>query len=177
MIMLSSAFMMQSCDKVADLVAFNVDKTLPTQHFDLDSASTIKGETMLYESFFDINLDSILAANGVDKGTISEGKFKEIILSINNPSSKMQFGFVSSLTFVLSETEGFEAPKTFATASDIQPGDVKATFVVNNEVMDHYLEISKFYYRIYGTQISPVPVVTLPLILESKVGFTVKPLK
>ena len=176
-LMLISVFMLNSCEEITDLVAFNVEKEMPAQHFNLDSASTVKGETVLYESYLDINLDSILEANGFDAGKISEGKFKSILLSIENPTPKMQMGFVSDLTIKLSETEGFENEQIFATAQNIQLGDTEVNFDINDEEMDYYLSVSKFYFRVYGTMLSPVPVDKLPLILNSTVGFRVSPLE
>jgi hypothetical protein len=174
---LSSAFMIQSCDKAKDLVAFDVSKQLPDHHFDLDSATTtVKGETMLYESLFDIDLDSILEANGMDRGQIEGGEFEEIVLLIDNPSALEEFGFISTLTFKLSESEDFASSLEIARATNIKKGDTEIKFTVNGETLDQYLQNSTFYFRLYGTLESPVPVDRLALILRSKVGFTVKPL-
>lgn len=169
---------MQSCDKVKDLVAFDVEQTMPDQHFDLDSASTTaKEETKLYESLFDINLDSILDANGMDKGKIEDGQFTKLVLLIDNPSALEEFGFVSTLTFKVSEAEDFATSMIIATATDIKKGDTEIIFDINSETLDQYLALSTFYFRIYGTVVGPMAVNKLPLILKSKVGFTVKPLE
>lgn len=169
----------QSCDKVADLVAFDVEQSLPDQHFDVDSSSTaVKGaEIVLDEGFFDINLDSVLTANGIDQGTLSDSKFKEIVITIDNPTPEMEMGFVSTITFKLYENNEYKDGKIIANATGIKAGDKSATFAVNNESLDAYFQNSKFYYRIYGTLEHSLPIGKLPLIFSSKVKFTVKPLK
>jgi hypothetical protein len=140
MSLVAGAFMMQSCEELKDLAAFDVDKDLPSQYFTLDSASTKdKGEKMLYESSFFVNLDSILEANGVDRGNVSDGRFDQISLSIDNPSPKMQFGFLSKVTFKLSETPDFAVENTIASASNIQVGDTEIVLNINSQNLDNYI--------------------------------------
>ena len=174
-IFISAMLFTQSCEKVKEAAEFDVKKDLPTMHFDLDSAST-KEEVVLYENSFDINLDSILNANGIDAGKIKAGKFEEIIVSIDNPTPEMTLGFISSLDFKVSETEGFEKSETLAEAKDISADATKIVFKVTDKTMDKYLERSKFYFRLYGNKVGQVPVDKLPLKLDSKVKFTVSPL-
>ncbi|HHB51570.1 MAG TPA: hypothetical protein ENK75_00780 [Saprospiraceae bacterium] len=178
-IILSLGIYTQSCDKAIDLVAFDVNQTMPDQHFDIDSASTTaKGmEKILHEAYFDINFDSVLAANGIDKGKISDAQFKEITMSIDNPTPEMELGFVSTFTLKVYSTNEYNDGKTIASATGIKTGDKTATFTVENESLDTYFENSKFYYRIYGTLEHPIAVSKLPLIFSSKTKFTVKPLK
>lgn len=178
-VILTMGLFTQSCNKIEDLVAFDVQQTLPDQHFDVDSsATTAKGaEIILNEAFLDINLDSILSANGIDQGTLSNSQFKEIVVIIDNPTPQMEMGFVSTLTLKLYRNKDFTDGFTIASATGIKAGDVSATFAVNNDNIDAYLQSSKFYYRIYGTLEHSLPVNKLPLIFSSKVKFTVKPLK
>ena len=166
----------QSCDKVKEAAEFDVKKDLPTQHFTLDSASTKGEEEVLYENFFDINLDSILEANGIDKGKIKNGKFKEITLTIEDPTPEMELGFVSSGRFVVSETEDFANEEMIAQAKNIEVGDISVTFDINDAYLDKYLDQSKFYFRLYGVKESEMPVDKLPLLMKSKIQFTVSPL-
>ncbi len=168
-----------SCDKVADLVAFDIEKSMPDQHFDVDSSTTAaKGaEIKLYESYFDINLDSILDANGIDKGKISNATFKQISIAIENPTPEMELGFVNSISIKLYDNKDYNDGKTIATASGIKTGDQSVIFNVNNESLDPYFENSKFYYRIYGVLEYPISVNKMPLVFSSKTKFTIKPLK
>jgi len=172
---ISTMFITQSCDKVTEAAEFDVKKDLPTMHFDLDSAST-KEVVVLYENYFDINLDSILKANGIDAGKIKNGTFEEIIIRIENPTPEMTLGFITSLDFKVSETEGFEDSETLAEAKDIAADATEIIFKVTDKTMDKYLEMSKFYFRLYGNKVGEVPVDKLPLELDAKVKFTVSPL-
>lgn len=174
---LMTALFTQSCDKVKDLVAFDVEQSLPDQHFDVDSNNTVKGEILLDESFLDINLDSILNANGIDQGILSGTQFTQIDITIDNPTPEMEIGFVSTLTLRLYDNKDYLDGKVIATAAGIKTGDKSATFIVNSENLDPYFQKSKFYYRIYGTKEYELMVKKLPLIFSSKVKFTVKPLK
>ena len=177
-IFILGALFTQSCEKVKDAVAFNVDQDLPDHHFSLDSANTsAKGETLLYFNSYMLNMDSIFEANGVDAGIISEGKFKQLVLEIDNPSDEMELGFVSTVSFRIGQTEKPENAKTIATAKGINHGDTKIIFEVNSETMDKYLEQKKFFFFVYGTLVSQVPVEKLPLVIKSKVQFKVSPLK
>jgi hypothetical protein len=122
-------------------------------------------------------MDSVFKANEIDKGKISDGKFKEIMIEIENPSEKMNFGFLSTISFRLGMDEKPENAVTIASADGISPGDVKIVFQVNSDNMDKYLEQSKFYFYVFGTLEKEVPVDKLPLIIKSKVQFKVSPLK
>ena len=172
---ISTMFITQSCDKVTEAAEFDVKKELPTVHFDLDSAST-KEVVILYEDFFDINLDSILEANGVDKGKVKDGKFESITISIDNPTPEMQLGFITELDFKVASDESFEDAEVLASAHDIKIGDTKIEFKVSDKALDKYIEMSKFYFRLYGEKVGEIPVETLPLLLDAKVKFTVSPL-
>jgi hypothetical protein len=172
-----AGFTTQSCEKIKDLVAFDVEQNLPGQYFALDSTTTTKSETILHQSSFKVNLDSIFAANGIDKGTISSGQFKSILLSIVNPTADAQFGFLSDIRFVVSETENFAGEEIIAEAHNIQKGDISLTLAVNSNAIDKYINNRQFFYRVYGTLVGPVPVRLLPLVMDSKIGFTVKPLE
>ncbi len=171
----STMIFTQSCDKVKEAAEFDVKQDLPTMKFDLDSAST-KEVRVLYENSFDINLDSILEANGIDKGKIKNGKFEEIRVSIDNPTAEMNLGFVSSLEFKVSENANFEGAETLAEAKDIDPDATEIIFKMTDKTMDKYLEMSKFYFRLYGNKVGEIPVEKLPLLLKSKIKFTVSPL-
>ncbi len=174
----STSLLFQSCNKIKDLVAFDVNKPLPTQKFEIDSASaSAKGDILLFESSFYINLDSILAANDISAAKISNSKFKKILLSIVNPSATRQFGFASHLSVKLSTNDQFDNAELIASASNIKPGDSTITFKMENIALDKYIEQSTFYYRLYGSIISPVPVTKLAVEMQSAVQFTVKPLK
>ena len=179
LVAMSAMFLTQSCKKVTELASFDLTKNMVDHHFDLDSATTAvsaKGETLLYESRFTVNMDSIMSANGVDKGTIENGRFTEIVLLIDNPSALEQFGFLSAVSFKLSKSSDFATSEIVAEASNIKKGDVSITMTVNNTSLDQYLANSTFYFRLYGKVESEVPVNLLPLILRSQIGFTVKPL-
>jgi len=172
------AIFTQSCKKIEDAVAFKVDQDLPAHHFDLDSAATsAKGESLLYSAYYKINIDSIFKANDIDKGKISEGKFKEIIIEIDNPKDLMDFGFISSLSFRLGDNESPENAVVIAHAEGISSDAVKVVFQVNDDNMDKYLEQDKFFFFVFGTLERPVPVKKLPLIIKSKIQFKVSPLK
>ena len=172
------ALFTQSCDKVKDAVAFDVNQDLPAQHFDLDSTTTAaKGDVkLLYSDYYEINLDSVFEAHEIDKGKLSDGTFKELELSIENPSDDMNFSFVKSLDFKLGESSDPSKALTIASAYNIDPTGTKIVFKLNNENMTDFLEQAKFHYFLYGEITGPVPVVTLPLIIKSKVKFTVNPL-
>ena len=173
-----ATFSIQSCEKVQDAVAFKVDQDLPAHHFDLDSAATsAKGESLLYSAYYKINIDSIFKANNIDKGKISEGKFKEIIIEIENPTDEMDFGFISSLSFRLGESEAPEESAIIAHAEGISSDAIKIVFQVNDDNMDKYLEQDKFFFFVFGTLERAVPVEKLPLIIRSKIQFKVSPLK
>jgi len=172
------ALFTQSCAKFEDAVAFEVNQDLPPHHFDLDSASTsTKGESLLYSAYYRINIDSIFEANEIDKGKISEGKFKQIIIEIDNPTERMNFGFISSLSFRLGETENPDNAAIIAHAEGIGPNAIKITFQVNDGNMDKYLEQDKFFFFVFGTLEGDVPVEKLPLVIKSKIQFKVSPLK
>ncbi|MCK5846116.1 MAG: hypothetical protein KAG84_01660 [Bacteroidales bacterium] len=171
------ALFTQSCEKIKEAAAFNVQQELPDHHFDLDSSATSsKGEALLYSAYYEINIDSIFKANDIDKGKISEGKFKKILISIEDPKDAMQFGFLSSISFRLGENEDQNDAVIIASAKDIKQGDTEIVFDVNDDNMDKYLEQDKFFFFVFGTLTGPVPVEKLPLIIKSQIEFKVSPL-
>jgi len=172
---ISTMLFTQSCDKVVEAAEFDVKKDMPTIKFDIDSAST-KEVVVLYEGFFDINLDSILEANGIDKGIVKNGTFEKIMIKIDNPTPEMTLGFITSLDFKISEDEGFTVEETLAEAKNIKADATEIIFKVTDKTMDKYLERSKFFFRLYGNKVGEVPVEKLPLLLDSKIKFTVSPL-
>ncbi len=176
--MISAMSVTQSCNKVKELASFDLVKDMADQHFNLDSATTtaVKGPVLLYESRYTINMDSIMDANGVDKGLIDNGHFTEIELLIDNPSALEEFGFLSDVSFKVSTSASFQSSEIVAEASGIKQGDTSIILNVNSTSMDRYLQNATFYFRLYGTVTGPVPVNVLPLILRSQVGFTVNPI-
>jgi hypothetical protein len=168
----------QSCNKVKELASFDLTKNMPDRHFDLDSATTtaVKGETLLFESRFTVNMDSIMVANGVDEGVIENGHFTELELLIDNPSALEEFGFLSTVSFKLSTTSDFKSSEIVAEANNIKKGDTSIILKVNSTSLDRYLQNSIFYFRLYGNVTGPVPVNLLPLILRSQIAFTVNPI-
>jgi hypothetical protein len=178
-LLFSSLFVFQSCKKIVEAAEFDVDKDLPQQRFVLDSASTKGEEVILYESFFDIDLDKILEDNGIDKGKIKDGKISALKITIDEPTPEMEevgLGFVSSLRFVVSEESDYAVEEQIAEAKDIQQGDQSIVFKMNDKYLDKYLELSKFYFRLYGVKESEIPVEEIALLLDSRVKFTVSPL-
>jgi hypothetical protein len=178
-LLFSSLFVFQSCKKIVEAAEFDVDKDLPQQRFVLDSASTKGEEVILYENFFDIDLDKILEDNGIDKGKIKDGKISALKITLDEPTPEMEeigLGFVSSLRFVVSEESDYAAEEQIAEAKNIQHGDQSIVFKINDKYLDKYLEQSKFYFRLYGVKESEIPVEEIALLLDSRVKFTVSPL-
>ena len=179
LMLFTSAILTQSCKKVEEAASFNLAKNMPNKQFDLDSANTAistKGETLLYESSYSFNLDSILKASGAEKASIDNGAFKEIELHIDNPSALEEFGFMSSVSFQLSLTPDFSEYEVVAEATKISKGDVIVVLNMNGKSLDRYLKNDIFYFRLYGKVEKAVPVAFLPMIIKSKLGFTVHPI-
>ncbi|RLD40872.1 MAG: hypothetical protein DRI86_14475 [Bacteroidetes bacterium] len=171
------ALFTQSCEKIKDAVSFKVEQDLPDHHFDLDSAATSsKGENLLYQAYYEINIDSVFEANGIDKGKISDGKFKQIIIKVDDSDTQMNFGFLESLSFRLGDSDNAMEAVTIAAATNIKDGDMELIFDVNDDSVDKYLEQDRFYFFVFGKILKPVPVEQLPLLIKSKIEFQVNPL-
>jgi len=175
-LLLSSLFVFQSCDKVVEAAEFDVSKDLPQQSFVLDSASTKEEELILYEHFFDIDLDKILEEHGIDKGKIKNGEITAIRISVDEEAPEVNLGFVRALRFVVSESSDYSEEELIGEARDIQPTDRSITFEMNDANLDRYLEMSKFYFRLYGIKVAEIPKEEIEVFLDSKVKFTVSPL-
>jgi len=171
-------FTTQSCEKIKDLVAFDVTQSLPDYHFTLDSVDPgAKEETILYENYFNLNFDSVLKANDFNEGMISDGSFDQVQLAIEEPTADLHFGFVSDLYLRVSLTEDFENSEVMAEAHDIQPGDQSVIFTINNNSLKKYLDNRTFHFRITGNVVEELHAEAINLVMSSKVKFTVKPLK
>jgi len=179
LMLFTSAILTQSCKKIEEAASFDLAMNMPNKHFDLDSANTAvssKGETLLYESSYSFNLDSVLKANGADQASIDNGAFKEIELHIDNPGVLEEFGFLSSASFQLSLTPDFSEYEVIAEATKISKGDVIIVLNMKGKSLNRYLKNHVFYFRLYGKVEKAVPVAFLPLIIKSKLGFTVHPI-
>jgi len=175
-LLLSSLFVFQSCEKVVEAAEFDVSKDLPQQSFVLDSATTKGEEVILYENFFDIDLDKILEEHGIDKGKVKNGKITAIKISVDESTPEIYLGFVSSLRFVVSEGSDYSEEELIGEARDIEPNARSIVFEMNDANLDRYLEMSKFYFRLYGVKEAEIPEREIKLLLDSKVKFTVSPL-
>ncbi len=177
-------FLTQSCDKVKDEISeatkFDVSMDLPDHYFVLDSndfksSTSIKEETILTEQAININIDSILSANGLSSASLSDAGFTHITVLMNNPLPDANFDFMSGMRVVLSENENFDPETQIAIAEDIPAGSTSVTFTLDNSAIQSFIDNHNFHLRLYG-QMGPLPWPMLPLILQSGVEFTVNPL-
>ncbi len=177
-------FLTQSCDKVKDEISeatkFDVSMDLPDHYFVLDSndfksSVSIKEETILTEQAININIDSILSANGLSSASLSDAGFTHITVLMDDPLPDANFDFMSGMRVVLSENENFDPETQIAIAEDIPAGSTSVTFTLDNSAIQSFIDNHNFHLRLYG-QMGPLPWPMLPLILQSGVEFTVNPL-
>ena len=177
-------FLTQSCDKVKDEIneasKFDVSMDLPDHYFVLDSndfksSTSIKEETILTEQAININIDSILSANGLSSASLSDAGFTHITVLMNNPLPDANFDFMSGMRVVLSENENFDPETQIAIAENIPAGSTSVTFTLDNSAIQSFIDNHNFHLRLYG-QMGPLPWPMLPLILQSGIEFTVNPL-
>lgn len=181
-------FITQSCEKIKDEIneaaAFDVPIDLPDYHFDLDSASltksaaSINAEVVITEQSVNVNLDSILSANGVSSATLSSASFTSVVISMTDTVTfpDVNFDFMDGMRVVLSSTSDFSSETQVAHAESIPAGAKKVTLILNNPGIQSFIDNQNFYLRLYGTLGAPAPMAVIPLVLQSGIQFTVNPL-
>ena len=169
-----------SCDKVKDLTSFDVRITAPEHRFTLDSVGMpVKSsmtETLFTYQLVNVNIDSILQANGISSATISNGGLTEVVLAIVLPVGTT-FDWLSSGRAVASLTlEGLATGTQIAHTAPIAPGSTSVNLILDNAAMTPFINNNNFYIGVYGTLLGPLPTTTVTCTLNSTFTFTVSPL-
>ncbi len=169
---------MQSCEKIKDAIAFDVEQDLPAQNITLDSTlNSTKGPALLYKNSFKVNLDSIFQAHDISDGKISDSKFKSISLTIDPVEHPMlTYDFIKSVSFRLGLSDNAEAAVVIAEKLNIDPESTVISFDINSNDLSTYIDQKEFFFYIYGEMDGELPEEELDLIMKSTVKFTVNPL-
>ncbi|NQV01983.1 MAG: hypothetical protein HQ542_05020 [Bacteroidia bacterium] len=173
--LLLSLLNFSNCNRVKDLVAFDVIYTLPTTSFTYVPSSVKGGEDLLFSDAIEANLDSILNANGFSAGLVGNTQFIECTVSIAQPSA-LTFGWLQSARGEISDNPGFSPASEVGRVVNNDPNATTVVLLVNNTNIRPYLGAKFFYFRVFGELNGPVPAEFVEMVIEGKLLMHLEPL-
>jgi len=172
-ILTSTAFFFQSCDELTeDISTVKVKVPIERQTFTVDSALFAQktNEVILAQFAVDINLDSIIEANGVD--FLDQGTFSELVIGVLDPED-VDLSFLEAAKVTVSSTESFEEEYIVATVTDIDEEQNSANLIINDLSVTDQLRQHVFYIRVYGQPGEPLPVNVVTMYVDGVVCLTI----
>ena len=144
-------FLVSSCEELAeDVNEAKINIPIKKRVFTLDSLE--KGykynEVILHQSFVDIDVDSVLEAQGLNH--ISRAQANEMILGIDKPTDENLY-FLNKVKITISENERFKDEIKVAQAQNISSQDHSLKLEVMNTDITHVFTSRGFFLRIYAT--------------------------
>lgn len=165
-----------SCNKVKELVAFDVIYTLPPTNFTYTPAAFKEGgEELLYSGAIAANLDSILNVHGFSAGVVGNTQFIECTVSIVQPSP-LTFGWLHTARGEISDNPGFAPAREVGSVVNENPDATTVVLLLNNTNIRPYLGAKFFYFRVFGELNGPLPAEWVELTIEGKLLMHLEPL-
>jgi hypothetical protein len=163
-------FLLPSCDKIKEATTFKIKYDLPDSHFNLDPATFLKSEKVLFSHAYSaINIDSIVGTNAkfIDRVTFYKLKF-----SIVSPESAT-INWLNSARVTVTPNDGL--PVEIATSPNINATDRTIDFVVKD--VDILATVKKpFIITLYGNLNGNIPALPVETLLQSGLEITISPL-
>lgn len=145
------AFLVSSCEELAE----NVDEAkinipIKKRVFTLDSLDDSKknNEVLLHQCLVDIDVDSVLEAQGLDH--ISRAQANEMVLGIDKPSDEELY-FLNKVKITISENDSFKDEIKVAEAQNINSQDHSLKLEIMDTDITHVFTSRGFFLRIYAT--------------------------
>ena len=166
---------LSSCEKVKDLAASDVTLNLPQQHFTFSGSSMKSGdEVVLYSNFVEVNLDSILNAEGISSGSLTATTFTTLSITMEQPVDST-FHWMSSMRAVVSDNENFSPEHEVGNAVNNDPLSKTLTVTLNNTNITQYLTQPSFWLRLYCTPTGPMPSYSIGMFMDGSVKLRITP--
>ena len=140
-----------SCDKVKDLITFNVP--LQTADVSFTIAPQPAGTQILTAFQFGINVDSVLKKenSSLGVGNIKKVKVKSVSITVTNPTSTDHFGVLSACEVGLA-SNAIPTYTTFAALTSNPDAYATTLTIPANDVdLKDYFGSTVLYYRLSGT--------------------------
>jgi hypothetical protein len=164
-----------SCEKVKDLASVNVSYDLPDLYFQYVPAMYKDGEVILYSGALQVNLDSILNANGLSSGFVGATTFSQFSVTIEQPENA-NFGWLKSARAVVSQNSSFDPQAQIGSVVNSDPVAKTVTLTLNNVNIRPYLGTSNFYLTLYAELTGPVPYEWINMYASSQLRMVLEPL-
>jgi len=167
-----------ACDDVEELVAFFVTVEPDDYNFTVDSTSTSPGkaETVLFQTSFSFDLDSILEAHEVSSGMIGGCWFQRLAVAIDSPAVAT-FNFVDSFRVTVSNDSLFSTETEVAQIVIVDPAVTIVELNVYNLDVVAMMQGQEIWVRLYGGLPIPIPYPAIYMHLSSRVKLRVEPLE
>jgi hypothetical protein len=166
---------LSSCEKVKDLASVNVSYTVPNIYFQYVPDVSKAGEVLLYSGAVNINLDSILSANGLSSGFVSTTTFTQFSITIVEPA-EATFGWLGSARAVLSANSNFQPAEEVGMVVNTDPAAKTVVMTTNNVNIRPYLGNSSFYLAVYANLNGPGPYDWINMYVSSQLQMLLEPL-
>lgn len=164
-----------SCKEIKDAAAVTVSYDLPKINFTYYRATDKATEVLLYSGMVQINLDSLLNANGLSSGVVGSTYLTQFTLTIDDPDNAT-FSWLESSRVQFAQDAGFQTAVEVATAVNSNPNAKVLTLTTNNVNIRPYLGNTAFYMRVFATMNGPLPWEWVGMYINSQLKFTLEPL-
>ncbi len=151
-----------SCDKKEDILDFTFNPGPKTYMIEVP-AIPVAGDTTFSSFGADVNIDSILTANGAGGLELKSVKLKTLALTITNPSGAT-FDPIEEIEATFS-ANGLP-DLTVASVSSIPAGATTVNMTVNNSELINYINSSSFEVTLSGETSSPTPAMTIQVDVD-----------
>jgi len=176
MIMLASCLMWySSCNKIRQLTAIDFSYTLPRTTFIYPQGGLKNTEVLLYTGSIYINLDSLLAANGLSGGMVGNTFIRKFSVTIEHPPGA-NFDWVQSARVVVSGNHNLDPSQEVAFIVNPSPGDTILNMEMTKANIRNYFDKSTIYYGLYGVLDGAFPFEWVQMYLDAQIQFRLEPL-
>ena len=165
---------LSSCSKIKEAAAVDVTYKLPRTSFTYTPTSLKASEIVLYTGVVYVNIDSIMKANGISSGSITNAAFTQFSLTLNTPP-EANFSWLQSARVVVSQNSSFSPVVEIGNVVNSGGTGKTVTLTVNGANIQPYLSSTGFYIRIYATMTGTFPYSYVTMYMDGQLTISISP--